>query len=238
LRLGSFSSVAVSAQDHPLFSTIDRSARNRTVFRRERIDRSCPAEPVSSGGVSHIVGGGNTSALHPSFLYNQIWRSRVVLPPEPDLKELVHDVVAATTDITQLKQTIEDLKGQLADLDEQVAERTIKNGPYSSAWQRFKPETKDQWLAFINILVPILIFILTVMISNQLSEQQAKVTQEQQQQIVERIEEVNEHLEEDQDTDQAGVEQLKKVNEHLERLEKLEAQRDASSPADKPRKHH
>jgi septal ring factor EnvC (AmiA/AmiB activator) len=170
-------------------------------------------------------------------MINQIWRSRVVLPPEPELKELVHDVIAATTDIAQLKQTIEDLKGQLAYLDEQVAERTIKNGPYSSIWQRFKPETKDQWLNLLAILVPTLIAILFFMISNQLAEQQAKVTQEQQQQIVERIEEVNEHLEKAQDTDKEGVEQLKKIDEHLEKLEELEAQRDAPTPSPKPEKH-
>jgi septal ring factor EnvC (AmiA/AmiB activator) len=171
-------------------------------------------------------------------MINQIWRSRVVLPPESDLKELVHEVVAATTDIAQLKQTIEDLKGQLAYLDEQVAERTIKNGPYSSIWQWFKPETKDQWLNLLAILVPTLIAILIFMISNQQAEQQAKVTQEQQQQIVEQLQEVNENLAEDQDTEQESAEQLKKINEHLERLEELEAQRDAPSPADKPKGHH
>jgi hypothetical protein len=171
-------------------------------------------------------------------MINQIWRSRVALPPEPELKELVHEVVAATTDIAQLKQTIEDLKGQLAYFDEQVAERTIKNGPYSSIWQRYMPETKDQWLNLLAILVPTLITVLFFMISNQMSEQQVKVTQEQQQQIVEQIEEVNENLTEGQYTDQEGIEQLKKINEHLERLEKLQAQRDAPSPADKLKGHH
>jgi hypothetical protein len=78
-------------------------------------DRTCgqrpTGEPVSSGGVSQVIGGGNTSALHPAFMFNQIWRSRVVLPPEPELKELVHEIAAATKSQQLLQQMLEELRG-------------------------------------------------------------------------------------------------------------------------------
>jgi uncharacterized coiled-coil protein SlyX len=129
--------------------------------------------------------------MRPAFLMNQIWRSRVALPPEPELKELVHEVVAATTDVAQLKQTIEDLKGQLADLDEKLAERTFKSGPYSSVWQRIKPETKDQWYSFIQTVVTILVALLAFMPNNQQSE---APTKEQEQQVIEELKQIKEHL--------------------------------------------
>jgi peptidoglycan hydrolase CwlO-like protein len=160
-------------------------------------------------------------------MINQIWRSRVVLPTEPELKELVHEVVAATTDIAQLKQTIEDLKGQLADLDEQLAERTFKSGPYSSVWQRVKPETKDQWYSFIQIVVTILVGLLAFMPNNQQSE---APTKELEQQIVAQLQEVHERMEEHQEQE---IEQLKQINEHL-----AEAEAKEDAKPSKPKEHH
>jgi hypothetical protein len=95
-------------------------------------DRTCgqrpTGEPVSSGGVSQVIGGGNTSALHPAFMFNQIWRSRVVLPPEPELKELVHEIAAATKSQQLLQQMLEELRGLRQDFDEDRAERALAGG--------------------------------------------------------------------------------------------------------------
>jgi hypothetical protein len=164
--------------------------------------------------VSYIVGGGNTSALHPAFMTNYVWRSRVVLPPEPELREIVHDVVAATTDAAQLRQVIDELKGLRADFAEERAERTLKHSPYSSAWRRFAPETKEQWFMLIDILLNILGLILVIVFNN---NQPDLPVIDHEQEIVQQLKEINEHLaEEDQDQEES-VEQLKQINERYVR---------------------
>jgi hypothetical protein len=100
------------------------------VFRRERIVPSCPAEPVLSGGVSYIVGGGNTSRAHPAFILNQMQRSRssVIIFQTPQLRDIVHEVVAVTKSEELAQQLLEELKGLREDL-----RRIVLSGPWSRA---------------------------------------------------------------------------------------------------------
>jgi hypothetical protein len=164
--------------------------------------------------VTYIVGGGNTSAMHPAFMINQIWRSRLVLPPEPELKELVHEIAVATTDGAQLKQIYDELQGLRRDFEEERAERTFSNSPVSSARRRFGPETKEQWYMLIDILINT-IGVMLVILGN--ASQPAPPT------II-----IQNH-------EQEIVQQLKEVNEHLEKLEATSAETPAPSP--KPKKH-
>jgi hypothetical protein len=100
--------------------------------------------------VTYIVGGGNTSVMHPALFQNlqmrhqMTMRSRIIVPPEPQLKDIVHEIAVATKSHELLQQMLEELKGLREDFDEDRAERALREGPYSGV-HRFLPANKAEW---------------------------------------------------------------------------------------------
>jgi hypothetical protein len=141
--------------------------------------------------VSYIVGGGNTSAMHPAFLINQVMRSRIVLPPEPQLKDLVHEIAAATKSEELLQQMIEELKGLREDFEQERAERALREGPYSGIY-RFAPANKGEWYGFLGFILTLLAIILPMILNK--PEPPTIIIQSHEQEIVQQLKEINERL--------------------------------------------
>jgi hypothetical protein len=105
--------------------------------------------------VSYVVGGGNTSAMHPAVFQNlmmrnqMMMRSRIIVPPAPQVKEIVHEIAAATKTEELLREFLEELKGLREDFDEDRAERALREGPYSGV-HRFLPANKAEWIGFLS----------------------------------------------------------------------------------------
>lgn len=74
-------------------------------------------------------------ALHPAFMINQRRRgqNRMVITGEPELKEVVHEIVVATKSEELLTQMIEELKGIREDFEQDRAERAFRESPYSGS---------------------------------------------------------------------------------------------------------
>jgi hypothetical protein len=132
----------------------------------------------------------------------------------PELKEVVHEVVVATKSEELLAQMIEELRGIREDFDQDRAEQAMKQSAYSGVL-RFAPQSRDEWYNFLNLILTTLILVLALM---QKPEPPTIVIQDQEQEIVQQLEEINEHL------------------EHLEQAEKR-AQADKPSPSHKPKGH-
>jgi|SRR5215211_168806 len=130
--------------------------------------------------------------MHPAFMINQIWSSqnRIFFPAEPELKEVVHEVIAATKSEELLAQMIEELKGIREDFEQDRAELALQEGPYSGVL-RFAPQSRDEWYNFLNLLLAALVLLFTLM---QKGEPSTVVIQDQEQEIVQQLKEIKERL--------------------------------------------
>jgi hypothetical protein len=140
--------------------------------------------------------------MHPAFLVNQMihhrmTRSRIVLPPRPQLQNIVHEVVTATTDAAQLKQVIEELQGLRDDFAQERAERALQESPYSGLL-RFAPKTKDEWYNFVTLVLTALAILLTLINK---PEAPTVVVDMHEQEIVEQLKQINERLAERDSTE-------------------------------------
>jgi hypothetical protein len=136
-------------------------------------------------------------------------RSRIVFPPTPQLKDIVHEVVAATKSEALTQELLEELKGLREDFAQERAEQALQQSPLSGVI-RFAPTTKEEWYGFITLLVTVLAIVLGYFHQ---AEPPPADTHEQE-----------------------IVEQLKQINEHLAEQEAKEE--DTKPPKAKPRKEH
>jgi hypothetical protein len=123
-------------------------------------------------------------------MINQIWRSRLVLPPEPQLKDLVHEIAVATKSQELLQEMLEELKGLRQDFDQDRAERALREGPYSGIY-RFAPANKAEWYGFIGALATLLAIILPIILNK---PEPPTIIQSHDQEIVQQLKEINERL--------------------------------------------
>lgn len=125
-------------------------------------------------------------------MINQIWRgqNRMVISGEPELREVVHEVLAATKSEELLQQMIEELKGLREDFAQDRAERALQESPYSGVL-RFAPKNKAEWYEFINLILTVLIMILTLINK---PEPPTVVIEDHEQEIVQQLKEINERL--------------------------------------------
>jgi hypothetical protein len=145
--------------------------------------------------MSRIVGGTSGVVHTPARVahHQPLMRTRIIMPPSV-VSELVHEAVtvAATTD--QLQQMIEELKGLRSDFDRDRAEQALEAGPYSGL-RRFAPENKDQWYAFVGIVLAALAIILTAVTAANPPAPPTIIVQDHEQEIVRQLEEyINEQL--------------------------------------------
>jgi hypothetical protein len=178
-------------------------------------------QPVSSVGVTHVVGGGNTSAMNPAVFQNlqmrhqqmmMMMRSRMSMPPVPQVKEIVQEIAAATKSEELLREfheglkgLREELKGLREDFNEDRAEQALREGPYSGVY-KYAPANKADWLGYLNFLIQLVGIILAIILNR--PQPPTIIIQSHDQEIVQQLNEINEHQEQE-------IEQLKEMNEHL-----------------------
>jgi hypothetical protein len=173
--------------------------------------------------VSYVVGGGGTSAMHPAFFQNlqmrhqMMMRSRIIVPPEPQVKQIVQEIAAATKSEELLREFLEELKGLRQDFDEDRAERALREGPYSGVY-KYAPANKADWLGYLNFITSLVGIILSIILNR--PQPPTIIIQSHDQEIIQQLNEIKEHQEQE-------IEQLKQMNEHL--AEK-EAKKDAKPP--------
>jgi hypothetical protein len=178
--------------------------------------------------VSYIVGGGNTSAMHPVFFQNlmmrnqMMMRSRIIVPSAPQVKEIVHEIAAATKSEELLKEFLEELKGLREDFEQERAERALREGPYSGVY-KYAPANKGEWLGYLNFITSLVAIIVSLILNT--PESPTIIIQSHDQEIVQQLQEIKEHQEQE-------IEQLKQMNE---RLAEKEAKEDAKPS--KPKEH-
>jgi hypothetical protein len=132
-------------------------------------------------------------------------RSRIITPPAPQLKDIVHEVVAAAKSEVLAQELLEELKGLREDFAQERAEQALRHSPLSGV-MKFAPTTKEEWYGFITLLVTVLAIVMGYF-------HQAEPPP------------IDTH-------EQEIVEQLKQINEHFA---EQEAKEDAKSPKAKPR---
>lgn len=131
---------------------------------------------------------------------NYVWRSRLVLPPEPQLKDLVHEIAAATKSEELLQQMIEELKGLQENFEQERAERALREGPLSGIY-RFAPANKAEWYGFIGAIATLLAIILPMILNK--PEPPTIIIQCHEQEIVQQLKEINERLSEKDSAEEA-----------------------------------
>jgi len=124
-------------------------------------------------------------------------RSRIITPTAPQLKGIVHEVVTATKSEVLAQQLLEELKGLRDDFAQERAEQALQQSPLSGV-MRFAPATKEEWYGFITLLVTVLAIVLGYFHQ---AEPQPVDTHEHE--IVEQLKQINEHLAEDDSTEDA-----------------------------------
>jgi hypothetical protein len=129
--------------------------------------------------------------MHPAFMINQIFRSRIVLPPEPQLKDIVHEIAVATKSQELLQQMLEELKGLRENFDQDSAEQALREGPYSGVY-RFAPANKAEWYGFLGFIAGLLAIILPIILNR--PEPPTIIIQSHDQEIVQQLKEINERL--------------------------------------------
>jgi len=127
-------------------------------------------------------------------------RSRIIVPPEPQVKEIVHEIAAATKSEELLREFLEELKGLRQDFDEDRAERALREGPYSGIY-RFVPANKAEWIGFLSFIAALVAIILPLIINK--PEPPTIIIQSHDQEIVQQLKEINEHLAEEDSTEDA-----------------------------------
>jgi hypothetical protein len=143
--------------------------------------------------VTYIVGGGNTSAMHPAFFENlmmrnqMMMRSRIIVPPEPQVKQIVQEIAAATKSEELLREFLEELKGLRQDFDEDRAERALREGPYSGVY-KYAPANKADWLGYLNFITSLVGIILSIILNR--PEPPMIIIQSHDQEIVQQLKEL------------------------------------------------
>jgi hypothetical protein len=127
-------------------------------------------------------------------MINQIFRSRIVLPPEPQLKDIVHEIAVATKSQELLQQMLEELKGLRENFDQDSAERALREGPYSGVLQICACE-KAEWYGFLGFIAGLLAIILPIILNR--PEPPTIIIQSHDQEIVQQLKEINERLADD-----------------------------------------
>jgi hypothetical protein len=168
--------------------------------------------------VSYIVGGGNRSAVRTAIRTSQMMhqkmrrRPQIILPPAPQVKEIVHEIAAATKSEELLKQFLEELKGLREDFEQERAERALREGPYSGIY-RYAPANKAEWYSFLGFVAALVAVILPFIINK--PEPPPVIIQSHDQEIVQQLEEINELLAEAEKEAPADEPSLKhKPKEH------------------------
>jgi len=119
-------------------------------------------------------------------------RPQIIVPPAPQVKEIVHEIAAATQSEELLKQFLEELKGLREDFEQERAERALREGPYSGV-HKFAPANKAEWYSFLGFIAALVAVILPFIINK--PEPPPIIIQSHDQEIVEQLKEINEHLE-------------------------------------------
>lgn len=146
--------------------------------------------------------------MHPFFFQNLVYRSRIFFPPEAQLRELVHEVVAATTDGDQVQQAIDVLQEMGDDPEHDRTARELGKTQYSGLG-RLLPQNRTELLTYIGILLVILQLLQTQILASRDTAPQFN--------------------------EQAIVQELKKIEEHLEHLEQMEQKKtEKEAPAAPP----
>lgn len=108
--------------------------------------------------------------MHPAFFQNlqmrhqMMMRSRIIVPPEPQVKQIVQEIAAATKSEELLREFLEELKGLREDFDEDRAERALREGPYSGVY-KYAPANKSDWLGYLNFITSLVGIILSIILN-------------------------------------------------------------------------
>jgi hypothetical protein len=160
--------------------------------------------------VSRIVGGSgpvrNSAARTASWIahyQSRNRRSQIIIPPAPQLKDIVHEVVAATKSEVLAQQLLEELRGLREDFAQERAEQALQQSPLSGV-MRFAPTTKEEWYGFITLLVTVLAIVL-----GYFHQAELPPVDTHEQEIVEQLKQINEHL-----AEQEAKEDAKPPKEH------------------------
>jgi hypothetical protein len=114
-------------------------------------------------------------------------RSRISMPPVPQVKEIVQEIAAATKSEMLLQQFLEELQWLRQHFDEDRAERALREGPYSGI-HRFLPANKAEWIAFLGFIATLAAIIVPI-ITNK-PEPPTIIIQSHDQEIVRQLNEI------------------------------------------------